>query len=150
MVNEDLRPQTIMSRAAFENAIRINAAIGGSTNAIIHLTAIAGRLGVPLSLDDFDKLARPVPTLVDLMPSGRHLMEDFCYAGGLPVVMRELAEAGLLNAGQITVTGKSVGENVAGGPVLEPRRYPHHSTNLSSRRAQAPPCYAGTSAREAP
>jgi dihydroxy-acid dehydratase len=114
LVKEDLRPQQIMTRAAFENAIRVNAAIGGSTNAVIHLIAIAGRLGVSLSLDDFDTLARPVPTLVDLMPSGRHLMEDFCYAGGLPVVMNELAEAGLLNTGQITVTGESVGENVAG------------------------------------
>ena len=114
MVHEDLRPQKIMTRAAFENAIRVNAAIGGSTNAVIHLTAIAGRLGVPLSMDDFDNLARPVPTLVDLLPSGHHLMEDFCYAGGLPVVMLELAEAGLLNTGQLTVTGKSVGENVAG------------------------------------
>ncbi len=113
MVQEGLRPSTIMERAAFENAIRTNAAIGGSTNAIIHLTAIAGRLGVALSLDDFDQMARAVPTLVNLMPSGRFLMEDFCYAGGLPVVMRELAEAGLLNSGQITVTGKSVGDNVA-------------------------------------
>jgi dihydroxy-acid dehydratase len=114
MVNEDLRPQKIMGRAAFENAIRVNAAIGGSTNAVIHLTAMAGRLGVSLTLEDFDSLARPVPTLVNLLPSGSHLMEDFCYAGGLPVVMRELADAGLLNTGQVTVTGKSVGENVAG------------------------------------
>jgi dihydroxy-acid dehydratase len=114
MVAEDLRPHQVMTRAAFENAIRANAAIGGSTNAVIHLLAIAGRLGVELSLDDFDELARPVPTLVDLLPSGRHLMEDFCYAGGLPVVLRELAEAGLLNAGQLTVTGRSIGDNVAG------------------------------------
>jgi dihydroxy-acid dehydratase len=113
MVLEDLRPHTIMVRAAFENAIRANAAIGGSTNAIIHLIALAGRLGVTLSLDDFDELGRPVPTLVDLLPSGRYLMEDFCYAGGLPVVLRELAEAGLLNADQVTVTGKSIGDNVA-------------------------------------
>jgi dihydroxy-acid dehydratase len=114
LVREDLRPQEIMGRAAFENAIRVNAAIGGSTNAVIHLIAIAGRLGVSLSLDDFDNLARPVPTLVNLMPSGRHLMEDFCYAGGLPVVMKELAEAGLLNTAQVTVTGQSVGQNVTG------------------------------------
>jgi dihydroxy-acid dehydratase len=113
MVEEDLRPSLIMQRPAFENAIRVNAAIGGSTNALIHLTALAGRLDVELSLDDFDRLARPVPTLVDLMPSGQYLMEDFCYAGGLPVVMRELAEAGLLNTGPVTVTGKSVGENIA-------------------------------------
>jgi len=103
-----------MQRGAFDNAIRANTAIGGSTNAVIHLIAIAGRLGVDLSLDDFDELARPVPTLVDLLPSGRHLMEDFCYAGGLPVVLRELAEAGLLDMSQMTVTGKSIGENVAG------------------------------------
>lgn len=113
MVTEDLRPSMVMQRPAFENAIRANAAIGGSTNAIIHLTALAGRLGVSLDLDDFDRLTRPVPTLVDLLPSGHHLMEDFCYAGGLPVVLRELAQAGLLNKDQVTVTGKSIGENVA-------------------------------------
>jgi dihydroxy-acid dehydratase len=114
MVIEDLRPHQIMQRGAFDNAIRANTAIGGSTNAVIHLIAIAGRLGVHLSLDDFDELGRSVPTLVDLLPSGRHLMEDFCYAGGLPVVLRELAEAGLLDSSQMTVTGKSIGENVVG------------------------------------
>lgn len=113
MVDEDLRPSAVMTRAAFENAIRANAAIGGSTNAIIHLLAIAGRLGVELSLDDFDELARAVPTVVDLMPSGRFLMEDFCYAGGLPVVLRDLAAAGLLDGDALTVTGRSVGANVA-------------------------------------
>ncbi|MFC6082785.1 IlvD/Edd family dehydratase [Sphaerisporangium aureirubrum] len=113
MVEEDLRPSAILTREAFENAIRTNAAIGGSTNAIIHLTALAGRLGVDLALDDFDALVRDVPTIVDLMPSGRFLMEDFCYAGGLPVVLRELDEAGLLNSGALTVTGRGVGENVA-------------------------------------
>ncbi|GAB1819088.1 IlvD/Edd family dehydratase [Herbidospora sp. RD11066] len=113
MVEEDLKPSQIMTRAAFENAIRANAAIGGSTNAIVHLTALANRLGVDLSLDDFDTLARDVPTIVDLMPSGRFLMEDFCYAGGLPVVLRQLDEAGLLNAGALTSTGRTMGENVA-------------------------------------
>jgi dihydroxy-acid dehydratase len=116
LVDADLRPSAIMQRAAFENAIKVNAAIGGSTNAIIHLLAIAGRLGVPLDLDDFDELARPVPTLVDLMPSGRYLMEDFCYAGGLPVVLRELAEGELLHADQVTVTGQSIGANNAAAP----------------------------------
>jgi dihydroxy-acid dehydratase len=111
MVEEDLRPSKIMTREAFENAIRVNAAIGGSTNAVIHLLAIAGRLGIPLVLDDFDVLARDVPTLVDLQPSGRFLMEDFCYAGGLPVVMRDLGE--LLHTKHVTVTGKTVAENVA-------------------------------------
>jgi len=114
LVEKDLRPTQIMTRAAFENAIRANAAIGGSTNAIIHLLAIAGRLGVPLTLADFDELARPVPTLVNLMPSGQYLMEDFCYAGGLPVVLSELAGAGLLETGQVTVTGRGIGDNVAG------------------------------------
>ncbi|WP_285486541.1 IlvD/Edd family dehydratase [Amycolatopsis taiwanensis] len=114
MVNEDLRPSRILTRDAFENAIRVNAAIGGSTNAIIHLLAIAGRAGVELRLDDFDRLARAVPTLVDLMPSGRFLMEDFCYAGGLEVVMKRLIDADLLHAGSITVTGKSVADNVGG------------------------------------
>ncbi|RKN10643.1 dihydroxy-acid dehydratase [Streptomyces radicis] len=119
MVDEDLRPSAIMTRAAFENAIRANAAIGGSTNAIVHLLALAGRLGVELALDDFDALARPVPTVVNLMPSGRFLMEDFCYAGGLPVVLRQLADAGLLNADATTVTGASVGENVAGAECFD-------------------------------
>ncbi len=111
MVDEDLRPSQIMTRAAFENAIRVNAAIGGSTNAIIHLTAIAGRLGVELSLEDFDALVRAVPTLVNLMPSGRYLMEDFCYAGGLPAVMAELLGGKLLHGEQTTVTGRTVAEN---------------------------------------
>jgi dihydroxy-acid dehydratase len=114
LVNSDLRPSAIMTRDAFENAIRVNAAIGGSTNAVIHLLAIAGRLGVPLGLDDFDALAADVPTLVNLQPSGKYLMEDFCYAGGLPAVMRELGD--LLHAGAITVTGRTVAENVAEAP----------------------------------
>jgi dihydroxy-acid dehydratase len=111
LVERDLRPSAIMTREAFENAIRVNAAIGGSTNAVIHLLAIAGRLGVPLSVDDFDTLARDIPTLVNLQPSGEYLMEDFCYAGGIPVVMRELG--GLLHGGALTVTGSTVAENVA-------------------------------------
>ncbi|MGP4013380.1 IlvD/Edd family dehydratase [Streptomyces sp. 4N124] len=112
MVEEELRPSRILTREAFENAIRVNAAIGGSTNAIIHLTALAGRVGVDLGLEDFDELARAVPTLVNLMPSGRYLMEDFCYAGGLPAVMAELLRGELLYGDQITVTGRGVAENV--------------------------------------
>jgi L-arabonate dehydrase len=115
MVENDLTPDKIMTRDAFENAIRVNAAIGGSTNAVIHLLAIAGRLGVQLELDDFDTLIRDVPTLVNLQPSGKYLMEDFCYAGGLPAVMRELG--GLLHAGALTVTGATMGENVKDAPV---------------------------------
>src|SRR5438132_14368999 len=116
MVNEDLRLSKILTRAAFENAIRANAAIGGSTNAVIHLIAIAGRIGVPLCLDDFDRLGHGLPCLVNLQPSGQYLMEDFFYAGGLPAVLRELAENGLLHADAITVTGSAVGANVADAP----------------------------------
>jgi dihydroxy-acid dehydratase len=112
MVAEQLLPSQIMTRPAFENAIRVNAAIAGSTNALIHLLALAGRLGVELSLADFDELARPVPSLVNLMPSGKYLMEDFCYAGGLPVVMRELGD--LLDGTHVGVTGQPLAEIVAG------------------------------------
>ncbi|MBB4683096.1 IlvD/Edd family dehydratase [Amycolatopsis jiangsuensis] len=113
MVEEDLRPSAILTRTAFENAIRVNAAIGGSTNAIVHLLALAGRARVPLAMADFDELARAVPTLLDLMPSGRFLMEDFCYAGGVPVVLRRLLESGLLHGDAITVTGRSVAHESA-------------------------------------
>ena len=111
MVKEDLRISKIITRQAFENAIRTNAAIGGSTNAVIHLIAIAGRLGVKLDLDDWDQLGRGVHTLLNLMPNGKYLMEDFCYAGGLPVVLRELGEQGLLNKKALTVNGRSIWEN---------------------------------------
>ncbi|WP_055619974.1 IlvD/Edd family dehydratase [Streptomyces sp. JHA19] len=111
MVEEGLRPSDILTREAFENAIRVNAAIGGSTNAVIHLTALAGRVGVELDLGDFDELVRAVPTLVNLMPSGKYLMEDFCYAGGLPAVMAELLAGKLLHGSAVTVTGRTVSEN---------------------------------------
>src|SRR5437899_9457234 len=91
LVQADLRISKILTRRAFENAIRVNGAIGGSTNAVIHLIAVAGRLGVDLGLDDWDRLGRGVPTIVDLMPSGRFLMEDFYYAGGLRAVMAAIA-----------------------------------------------------------
>jgi len=117
MVHEDLKLSKILTREAFENAIRINGAIGGSTNAVIHLLAIAGRIGVPLTLDDWDRLGRGIPTIVDLMPSGRFLMEDFYYAGGLPAVIRILASQGLIHSGALTVTGASVAENVKTVPV---------------------------------
>src|SRR5450432_2510 len=116
MVREDLRLSKILTRKAFENAIRANAAIGGSTNAVIHLIAIAGRIGVKLDLDDWDRLGRGVHTLVNLMPNGKYLMEDFCYAGGLPVVLRELGEQGLLNKNALTVNGKTVWDNNKDAP----------------------------------
>jgi L-arabonate dehydrase len=112
MVAENLRLSAILGPAALRNAIRTNGAIGGSTNAVLHLIAIAGRAGVPLGLDDWDRLGRGVPTLLDLQPSGRFLMEEFCYAGGLPVILRALAEHGLLDRDAPTVTGHSVWENV--------------------------------------
>jgi L-arabonate dehydrase len=111
LVEEDVRLSRILSREAFENAIRVNGAIGGSTNAVIHLLAIAGRVGVPLSLDDWDTLGRDVGTIVDLKPSGRFLMEDFHYAGGLPAVIRALGEQGLLNRDALTVNGRTIWEN---------------------------------------
>ena len=109
MVNEDLKLSDVLTREAFENAIVVNAATGGSTNLIIHLQAIAGRIGVDLCLEDFDKLGGHIPLLVNLMPSGKYLMEDFFYAGGLPVVMKELAER--LHQSVVGVNGKPLGEN---------------------------------------
>jgi dihydroxy-acid dehydratase len=111
MVNEDLRLSRILTKEAFENAIRVNGAIGGSTNAVIHLLAIAGRIGVNLSLDDWDRLGREVPTIVDLMPSGQFLMEDFYYAGGVPAVIRRLGEAGMLHKEALTANGRSIWDN---------------------------------------
>ena len=117
MVAEDLRPSRILTRTAFENAVRANAAIGGSTNAVVHLLALAGRLGVPFSLDDFDTLAADVPTLVDLMPSGRFLMEDFCYAGGIGALIARMGA--LLDTSAPTVTGRSLAENYAGAECFD-------------------------------
>ena len=114
MVEEDLKPSQILTRAAFENAVRAVNAVGGSTNAVIHLLAIAGRVGVDFSLDDWDRLGREVSCLVDLMPSGQYLMEDFYYAGGLPAVLRELGE--LIHRDALTVTGRTMGENIAEAP----------------------------------
>jgi len=114
MVHQDIKLSQILTRNAFENAIRVNAAIGGSTNAVLHLLAMAGRVGVTLDLDDFDHLGHDLPLLVDLMPSGRFLMEDFYYAGGIPAVVRELA--GLIHTDALTVNGKTMGENTSEAP----------------------------------
>ena len=112
LVEQDLRPSKIMTHEAFENAIRTLHALGGSTNAIIHLTAIAGRLGIELPLTLFDELSRTTPFILNLKPSGEFLMEDFFYAGGLPALLNELRP--LLHTEQMTVTGRTLGENVAG------------------------------------
>jgi L-arabonate dehydrase len=108
-----LKPSDIMTKDAFENAIRVNGAIGGSTNAVVHLLAMAGRVGVDLTLADWDRLGRDVPTIVNLQPSGKYLMEEFFYAGGLPVVIKTLSEGGLLHDDAITVSGKSIGDEVS-------------------------------------
>src|SRR3954452_11462187 len=109
MVDEDLRMSKIATREAFENAIMVNGAIGGSTNAVVHLLAVAGRLGVQLTLDDWDRLGRTMPCIVNLMPSGEFLMEDFYYAGGLPVVIREIGE--WVHKDAPTVNGRTLWEN---------------------------------------
>lgn len=114
MVEEDIRMDKILTREAFENAIRVNAAIGGSTNAVVHLLAIAGRIGVKLELEDWDRIGSKMPCLVNLQPSGQYLMEDFYYAGGLPAVMREIAP--VLHLDALTANGKTLGENIKDAP----------------------------------
>jgi L-arabonate dehydrase len=127
MVKEDLRPAQVLTRQALENAIRVLMAMGGSTNAVIHLVAIAGRLGIDLSLETFDDLSRTTPFLLNLKPSGQYLMEDMFYAGGVPALMREIAD--LLHLDAITVTGKTVGHNISAAEVhnrdvIRPRAEP--------------------------
>ncbi|WP_434153641.1 IlvD/Edd family dehydratase [Pseudomonas sp. JZ134] len=118
MVHEDLRLSKILTKEAFENAIRVNAAIGGSTNAVIHLKAIAGRMGVNLELDDWTRVGRGTPTIVDLQPSGRFLMEEFYYSGGLPAVIRRMGEANLLpHPDALTANGQSIWQNCAEAPI---------------------------------
>ena len=112
MVKEDLRMSKILTKEAFENAIMVNGAIGGSTNAVVHLLALAGRIGVDLSLDDWDRLGRSIPCLVNLMPSGKYLMEDFYYAGGLPAVMKSLGDR--LHGDALTVNGRTMADNISG------------------------------------
>ncbi|HZG30060.1 dihydroxy-acid dehydratase [Ensifer adhaerens] len=112
MVKDDLKPSDILKKENFENAIRTNGAIGGSTNAVIHLLAIAGRVGIDLTLDDWDRCGREVSTIVNLMPSGKYLMEEFFYAGGLPVVIKRLGEAGLLHKDALTVSGGPIWDEV--------------------------------------
>ncbi|WJS86997.1 L-arabinonate dehydratase [Paracoccus sp. TOH] len=112
MVKDDLKPSDILTKPAFENAIRTNGAIGGSTNAVVHLLALAGRVGVDLTLDDWDRCGRDVKTIVNLMPSGEYLMEEFFYAGGLPVVIKRLGEAGQLHKDALTVSGATIWDEV--------------------------------------
>ena len=111
MVKENLIMSNVVTKASFENAIKVNGAIGGSTNAVIHLAAVAGRLEIDLSLDDWEICGKDIPTLVNLQPSGKYLMEDFYYAGGVPAVIRQLLERNLLNKDALTVNGKTIEEN---------------------------------------
>ena len=111
-VSSDLTPSRIMDEKAFDNAIKCLHAIGGSTNAIVHLTAIAGRVGIDLSLERFDELSKTTPFLLNLKPSGQYLMEDFYYAGGVPALMGRIES--ILDLDNITVTGRTLGENIAG------------------------------------
>ncbi|MHA8058562.1 IlvD/Edd family dehydratase [Aquirufa nivalisilvae] len=117
MVKEDLKLSKVLTREAFENAIRVNAATGGSTNFVIHLLAIAGRIGVELDLNDFDKFSKQIPLLANIQPSGVHFMEDLYYAGGLPALMNQMKE--FLHTGIITVNGKTVGENIVNTPIYD-------------------------------
>jgi L-arabonate dehydrase len=114
MVNENLKMSDILTRNAFENAIRINSAVGGSTNFVIHLIALAGRIGVDLKLEDFDHFGSDMPLLLNLMPSGKYLMEDFYYAGGLPVIIDQLKN--IIHSDALTVNGKTIGENCKDAP----------------------------------
>ena len=121
MVREDMTLDKILTREALENAVRVNAAIGGSTNAVIHLTAIARRMEVPLDIQDWDELGRDIPTLLNIQPSGQYLMQDFHEAGGLPVIIRDMCEAGLLHGGAMTASGKTLAEANAGARCLNPK-----------------------------
>ncbi len=111
MVKENLIMSKVVSKKSFENAIKVNGAIGGSTNAVIHLAAVAGRLEIQLSLDDWEKCGKDIPTLVNLQPSGKYLMEDFYYAGGVPAVIKQLLDKNILNKDALTVNGKTIEEN---------------------------------------
>jgi dihydroxy-acid dehydratase len=130
MVGTDRIPSRIMTREAFENAITALMALGGSTNAVVHLIAIAGRLGIKLTLDDFDQISRRTPCVVNVKPSGEFLMEELFHAGGVPAVMHRIAD--LLHPGGLTVNGKTTGDNIAGTPsrddrVIRPRDTPIYS-----------------------
>ena len=111
MVKENLIMSKIVTKESFENAIKVNGAVGGSTNAVIHMIAIAGRMEIDLTLDDWERCGKEIPTLVNLQPSGTYLMEDFYYAGGLPAVLNRLLDKGLLYGEALTVNGKTIKEN---------------------------------------
>lgn len=114
LVHQDVKMSDIITRKSLENAVKINGAIGGSTNAVLHLLALAGRMEIPFTLDDWDQWGRDVPCIVDLMPSGRYLMEDFCFAGGVPAVVREIGS--MIQKDAMTVSGRTIWENCENAP----------------------------------
>src|SRR5262249_62273756 len=120
IVNEDLKPSDILTRKAFENTIVACSAIGGSTNAPIHINAIAKHIGVTLTIEDWEKVGYDVPLVVNMQPAGKYLGEEYFRAGGLPAVMNELAKAGRIHADALTVNGKTMGENVRDAAVADP------------------------------
>jgi len=133
LLEAGIRPRDIMTREALLNAIRVVMALAGSTNAVLHLLAIAHEAGVELELDDFDRTSREVPHLVDVRPAGRFVMQDLDRVGGVPVVMKELLDAGMLNGDCLTVTGKTIAENLAAmdipapdGEIVRPLAQPIH------------------------
>ena len=119
LMEKDIRPRQIMTREAFDNAITVVMALGGSTNAVLHLIAIAKSVDVKLTQDDFQKIADKVPVLADLKPSGKYLMEDLHNIGGVPAVMKYLFSKGFLNGDCLTVTGKTISENLSPIPGLD-------------------------------
>jgi dihydroxy-acid dehydratase len=135
MVWEDLTPRQILTPAAFDNAIRVHMAMGGSTNAIIHVVAMARRAGLPMDMQRFDDISREVPVLANVRPSGEYLMEDFYYAGGLRALMRELRD--MLDLTCLTVTGKTIGDNIAGAEVYKPEIIHSLNNPVSSAEATA-------------
>ena len=145
-VHEDLRMSKILTRQAFENAIRVNGAVGGSTNAVVHLLALAGRVGIDLTLDDWDRLGRDVPTIVNLKPSGEFLMEDFFYAGGLPAVIREIRQ--FINEDALTINATPSGRTPRTPPITIARSFGRSTVPLS-KAVESPSC-AATSPRTAP
>ncbi len=119
LLEKDIKPRDIMAREAFENALAVITVLGGSTNAVLHMIAIARSVGVPLTIDDFQRISDKTPFLADLKPSGRYVMEDLYHAGGVPAVMKLLLEAGYLHGDCLTVTGKTIAENLAEAPPLK-------------------------------
>src|SRR5918911_5035837 len=117
-VQQGIRPSDVLTPHAFENAIRLMMALGGSTNAVIHLTAVAGRAGITLDLDRFDRISRETPFITNLQPSGQFHMEQLNEAGGVPAVLKELARGGLLHLDQPTVTGQTLGQQLERAPAL--------------------------------